>query len=107
MESDNGIIAELAYGFDNYYQCGFEVWGSLGRLISTRAYTAPAELTPKIIIETAAGIREYLLDACDHFMAMANHLAVTLDLREFDEEYEQNLLQAQYIEEIRNYKYGK
>lgn len=107
LESNNGVIAELAYGFDNYYQCGFEVWGSLGKLTSTRAYTAPVTLTPKVVVETAEGIREYLLDACDHFMSMTACLAEILDLREFEDEYKQNLLQAHYLENIRNYTYGK
>lgn len=108
LESNNGVIAELAYGFDNYYQCGFEIWGSSGKLISTRAYTAPATLIPKIVVEKKdAGSKEYLLDACDHFMAMTNYLSKILDSQEFENEHVQNLLQAYYLENIRTYTYGK
>lgn len=108
FESINGVIAELAYGFDNYYQCGFEVWGSEGRLVSTRAYTAPAALTPKIIVETnAGGLQEYLLAACDHFLAMTEHLSYLLDNKDYADEYVQNLIQARFLESIREYVYGK
>lgn len=107
LESNHGVIAELAYGFDNFYQCGFEIWGSLGKLTSTRAYTAPAGLSPKIIIETTAGIQEHYLDSCDHFMAMTEYLFHILDSGKFEEEYNQNLLQAYHLESIRNCTYGK
>lgn len=108
FESTSGVIAELAYGFDNYYQCGFEVWGSEGRLVSTRAYTAPAALAPKIIVETnTEGRQEYLLTACDHFLAMTDYLSGLLDCKDYSDEYAQNLIQAQFLESIREYVYGK
>lgn len=102
FESDGGVVAELAYGFDNYYQCGFEIWGSKGKLTSTRAYTAPAALTPKIIIETAEdGRSEVELPPCDHFNAVVNYFAKCIDNGDFSEEYEQDLLQAKMIDDIR------
>lgn len=107
LESPNGIIAELAYGFDHYYQCGFEIWGSRGKLISTRAYTAPANLKPVIIVETAsAGRNEFVLPAADHFALMVDHVANKLDNQDFDEEYRQDLLQASYIQQINDYCNG-
>ena len=107
LESTNGIIAELAYGFDHYYQCGFEIWGSRGKLISTRAYTAPANLKPVIIVETAsAGRNEFVLPAADHFALMVDHVATKLDNQDFDEEYRQDLLQASYIQQINDYCNG-
>lgn len=104
LESQNGVMAELAYGFDNFYQCGFEVWGSIGRLVSTRAYTAPANLEPKIIVETSElGLKEFLLSNADHFSLMTNHVAQLLDSRDFEDEYKQNILQASFIHQINNY----
>lgn len=104
LESTNGIIAELAYGFDHFYQCGFEIWGSRGKLNSTRAYTAPANLKPVIIVETAsAGRKEFVLPAADHFALMVDHVANKLDNQDFDDEYRQDLLQASYIQQINDY----
>jgi len=105
FDSNNGIIAQLAYGFDNFYQCGFEIWGSKGKLTSTRAYTAPTNLQPKIIIETAQdGVKEYMLETCDHFMEMTKYMVNCIDMKDFDNDYEQNLLQAKQLEEIREYE---
>jgi hypothetical protein len=102
FESESGIIAELAFGFDNYYQCGFEIWGSKGKLTSTRAYTAPATLSPKIIIETSEDGRvEIELPPCDHFNAMLDHFAECIDKGMYEGEYQQNLMQARFLNEIK------
>lgn len=101
FESESGIIAELAYGFDNYYQCGFEIWGSKGKLTSTRAYTAPPNFSPKLILETNDDGRvEVDIPPYDHFDAMVRHFAECLDSGEFEDEYRQNLLQARNLNEI-------
>ena len=103
FESENGVVAELAYGFDNYYQCGFEIWGSKGKLTSTRAYTAPAGLCPKIIIETADdGRKEFEHPSCDHFAEVVKYFAECVDCGDFEEEYNQNLLQAKMLNEMKD-----
>lgn len=104
FESKNGIVGELAYGFDNFYQCGFEIWGSKGKLTSTRAYTAPAGFQPKVVVETdECGKEEIALPSCDQFDLMLNHIVGCLDKGDFEKEYEQDLIQAEHIEKIRNY----
>ena len=103
FESENGVVAELAYGFDNYYQCGFEIWGSKGKLTSTRAYTAPAGLSPKIIIETTDdGRKEIELPSCDHFAEVVKYFAECIDGGDFEKEYNQNLLQAKMLNEMKD-----
>jgi len=104
FESKNGVVAELAYGFDNYYQCGFEIWGSKGKLTTTRAYTAPSNLQPKVVLETdESGKEELSLFSCDQFDLMLDHIVGCLDKGDFEEEYIQDLIQANHIEKIRNY----
>ena len=103
FESENGVIAELAYGFDNYYQCGFEIWGSKGKLTSTRAYTAPATLCPKVILETnEEGRKEIELPACDHFDAVVDYFAKCIDGGMYEGEYEENLIQAERLSQMKN-----
>ena len=94
LDSPQGVIAELAFGFDNYYQCGYEIWGSLGKLTTTRAFTAPAGFTPKVILEKHGRCEEILLPADDHFSNMLAHIAHSLDTGEFSGEYIQNLNQS-------------
>lgn len=102
LESKNGIIAQLSYGFDNYYQCGFEIWGSKGKLNSNRAYTAPKDYTPTLIIETNENGREEVkLKADDHFKALLCYIAKLIKNGNFEEEYIQNLRQAKILNDIK------
>lgn len=96
-----GIGAQLAYGFDNLYQCNYEVWGSRGKLTCTRAFTARADHAPGIILETAAGTRTITLDADDHFFNMLTHFASCLDNGDYEDENRQNLEQARLIEAVK------
>jgi predicted dehydrogenase len=50
--NDCGIGASIAFGFDNFYQCHYELWGSLGKITAKRAYTAKPTESPRILIET-------------------------------------------------------
>lgn len=105
FDSDLGIIAELAFGFDNYYQCNYEIWGSKGKLTVNRAFTAPPTMSPTIIIEKQDFREEIKFSPDNHFVNMINHIAKCLDLHCFEEEYSQNLQQAYYLEQIKQYSY--
>lgn len=107
LDSPQGIIAELAFGFDNYYQCGYEIWGSHGKLTTTRAFTAPADFQPLAILEKQGYREEILLPQDDHFSNMLAHIARCLDEGDFSDEYIQNLTQSRYIGQIKEYCYGK
>lgn len=39
LQGDDGIGASISFGFDNYYQCNYQIWGSSGKLTANRAYT--------------------------------------------------------------------
>ncbi|MFI8380434.1 Gfo/Idh/MocA family protein [Leeuwenhoekiella sp. NPDC079379] len=68
LKGINGIGAQIAFGFDNYYQCNYEIWGSKGKISLDRAYTPGANFSPKIILEKSGeSIREINVTPCDHF----------------------------------------
>lgn len=39
LRGENGIGASISFGFDNYYQCNYQIWGSKGKLTANKAYT--------------------------------------------------------------------
>lgn len=41
---DPKVVAQLSFGMDNSYKCDFELLGSIGSIISKRAFTAPDTL---------------------------------------------------------------
>jgi predicted dehydrogenase len=100
LDCPEGIIAELAFGFDNFYQCNYEIWGSKGKISALRAFTAPPGFKPRIIFETADGVENMEMPADNHFCNMLLHIAGRLDTGDFEDEYRQDLQQAAYIKQV-------
>jgi NDP-hexose-3-ketoreductase len=107
LDSALGVTAELAFGFDNFYQCGYEIWCSKGRLTTNRAFTAPANYNPVMFVERQGERQEVTLPCDNHFSNMVSHIAKCIDTKNHEEEYQQDLLQSKYITEVQQYVYGK
>lgn len=101
LESDSGLVSETAFGFDNFYQCNYEVWGSTGKLTAKRAFTAPPGFSPEIVVETPAGTEVLALPPDNHFANMLTHFSEAVAAQRYEEEYGENLVQAQLLEEAR------
>jgi predicted dehydrogenase len=99
LDCPEGIVAELAFGFDNFYQCNYEIWGGAGKITATRAFTAPPGFRPHIILETPEGREDMEMEADNHFRNMLLHIAACLDSGDFEDEYRQDLRQAAYIKQ--------
>jgi predicted dehydrogenase len=108
QDTRSGIFAELAFGFDNFYQCGVEIWGSLGQLKTDRLFTAPENYEPIIIIKTSEGEKKIKIDAANHFELMLFHIFDLITKHKNREvEYEQNIDQARLLQEIKTIAYEK
>jgi NDP-hexose-3-ketoreductase len=68
LANQHGIGASLAFGFDNFYQCRYELVGQKGKITSERAFTPRFDFSPKIIIETKSGIRSIEAAPDNHFV---------------------------------------
>jgi predicted dehydrogenase len=99
LENGAGLVSETAFGFDNFYQCNYEIWGSKGKLTAKRAFTAAPGFEPELLIETPAGVENRKLSADNHFANMLTHFAKVAADGEYDAEYEQNLVQAKLLKE--------
>jgi predicted dehydrogenase len=107
LESNSGIIAEVAFGFDNFYQCNVEIWGSKGKLIADRVFTAPPRFQPEIIIEKSDGKKTYQLESDNHFKKMLDHVAQSVYSKEFENDYKLNYEQALLIQQFMDIDNGK
>ena len=102
LQQNNGpLFAELAFGFDNHYQCNLELWGSKGKITATRIFTAPPGYSPAIIVETADGKETISVEPDHHFKNMLLHFHHLVTTGEgLEAEYEQNIQQARLLEAI-------
>jgi len=101
LENGCGLVSETAFGFDNYYQCSYELWGSKGKLTAKRAYTAPPGLSPEIVVETAAGTEVRAMPPDNHFSKMLSYFAASIQAGEtFEPEYAESLVQAELLQQV-------
>lgn len=66
--SRDNVVAQLSFGFDNFYQCNYEFWGSKGRLLADRAFTPKPVEKPSILWEQQGERNVYEMPADNHFV---------------------------------------
>ena len=107
LDNGRGLMAEVAFGFDHFYQCNYEMWGSKGRVLVRRAFTAPPGLPPEIVVESAQGTESRNLPPDDHFANMLTHVATCIRDQAFADEYAQCLEQARLVHQVRELGHGR
>jgi dTDP-3,4-didehydro-2,6-dideoxy-alpha-D-glucose 3-reductase len=70
QQKHGDLFSEIAFGFDHFYQCSLEIWGSKGRLTANRIFTAPPGYESEIIIESSKGTVQENIPPDNHFKNM-------------------------------------
>jgi len=109
LQQLNGpLFSEIAFSFDNFYQCNVELTGTKGKLTATRIFTAPPGFEPEIILETGSGTQIIKVPHDDHFANMLLHFSGLIsEPGNAAEEYIQNINQSRLIGEFRELAYEK
>lgn len=95
------VTAQIAFGFDHFYQNLLEIWGSKGKLTASRIFTAGPGIKATVRIEGSNGYDNLHEFEDDHFHNMLNHFSELIYTGNgLDNEYDQNVNQARLIEEI-------
>ena len=102
LKQRNGnLFAEIAFGFQHFYQCNIEIWGSKGKLSTNRIFTATPQIKPVVELETQSGKQIITLNEDKHFNNMLTHFhAVVNNSSDREDEYVQNINQSRLIHEI-------
>lgn len=101
LKSGSGSFAEVAFGFDNFYQCNYEIWGSEGKITVKRAFTPGDNFTPTITLEKQSEQFDYKVDAENHFVNILNEFVRCISENDIQNKYHEILNQARLIEEFR------
>jgi dTDP-3,4-didehydro-2,6-dideoxy-alpha-D-glucose 3-reductase len=94
--------AEISFGFDNFYQCNYEIWGSKGKLTAHRAFTAGPGFMPVITVEKQGDMHEYTLPADNHFKNSIEHFVNAVINKRVSAEVDAILKQANLQQEIKD-----
>ncbi|WP_340103287.1 Gfo/Idh/MocA family protein [Rhodohalobacter sp. 8-1] len=101
QDNSSDLFSEIAFGFDQHYQCSIDLWGSKGKLSTNRIFTAPPGYEPILKIENQNGIKELTLEPDHHFCKMLNHFYEQCLKGGSEEEAQLNLNQARLIKEFK------
>ena len=98
LANQHGVGASLAFGFDNFYQCRYELVGQTGKITAERAFTPRSDFSPKIMLETASGTRAIEAAPDNHFVNALLTFHAAMGTREAREAlYREILLQSKSL----------
>jgi predicted dehydrogenase len=103
ISSNNSVAGEIGFGFDNFYQCNYEIWGSKGKITALRAFTPQPDFSPMLIVEKDNHRREFPVPADNHFVNILKEFHCSIKAKNFEYHYKKLLNQAKLQEEIRLY----
>ncbi len=96
-----GVGAQIVFGFDHFYQCYYEIWGSTGKITAERAFTPGADFEPVIRLDRQGVVNRMPQPACNHFAAaIAEFGRIIKNPQQRREHYDAILLQSESQQKI-------
>ena len=103
LTNSRGQVAQLGFGFEHFYQCALELWGSKGRIVMERIFTAHPNITPKIRIEDGNGVQEILAESDNHFINIVSTFANEIFDKTYKDRGAELLSQARLLDQVRKF----
>lgn len=102
LKQNNGdIVSQVSFGFDNFYQCSIELWGSKGKIFTNRIFTAPPKYEPIVEVETNEGKDIIKLQPDHHFKNILKYFYNQIICKEnINDEFKQNINQSRLLKEL-------
>ncbi|MFE3497328.1 Gfo/Idh/MocA family protein [Streptomyces sp. NPDC059175] len=102
LHDENGVTAQLGFGFVHAYRSRYALWGSAGRISLEGAFTPPNGYRPVLRLERQDVREERVLPADDQFANIAVEFARTIGKGTgFEPHLEMILRQSALVEEVR------
>ena len=101
LRNAQGQVAQVAFGFDYFYQCRVELLGTKGKVSSGRVFTAPPDHAPVLTIETPEGTRTESLAPDNHYANMWRWFAAAVASGDYGPHGDVLLDQARLLGAIR------
>jgi predicted dehydrogenase len=96
-----GVAAFISFGFDNHYQCSYELWGSLGKITVNKAFTPKKDEITVIVLEKSNSSEKIEIEPSNHFELSFNSFYNKIfNCTEREVEYNNILLQSQLLDQI-------
>jgi hypothetical protein len=102
LHNQDGITGHLSFGFDNYYQCSYELWGSKGKIIAKRAFTPPPTFQPEMILEIDNKEFLYKMTEDDQFLNIFTDFSNSILKKNYSKQYDEIVNHAKLLADSRN-----
>ena len=100
-QKNGSTTAQIGFGFNNFYQNSLEIWGTQGRLLADRIFTAGPGVEPSVLIETKNGVETITSLQDNHFKNMLDYFYDLIKTRvNRNSEYADNLNQGRLLKEF-------
>lgn len=101
LKNKSGLGAHVSFGFDNFYQCYYEFWGSKGKLTAERAFTPGPDFQPSLILENNRGRQQILAEKSNHFVGALQEFHRIINFsRDRNAHYNQIIIQSRALDQI-------
>ena len=97
-----GVVSQLSFGFDNYYRCNYEFWGSKGILTAPKAFTPKPDENTKIVFESKGDVITNEIKPDNHFTNMLQMFHQGVINGDHRGHYDDILAQSKIISAVRN-----
>jgi predicted dehydrogenase len=98
--SDNNVVSQLSFGFDNFYRCNYEFWGSEGNIIAERAFTPKANDNPTMILNKNGKSEQIIMEKDNHFVNILNEFYFSIQNKNHDIHLNDILNQSRILTDI-------
>jgi len=101
LANNTGFGGSINFGFDNYYQCRFEICGSKGKIVAERAFTPSKDMNPSIYLEKNGKIGSVITKPDNHFIkAFREFYFIINETSKRQQHYDDIILQSQSLDLI-------
>ena len=101
LSGKNGIGASISFGFDNYYQCNYILWGSKGKITVEKSFTPKPDEIPTFKLETKEGIEIIESEKDNHFeKSFIEFHNIIINKEKREKHYKEILQQSKSLEKI-------
>lgn len=99
------LVAQVSFGFDQYYMCNVELWGSKGVITANRIFTSPPGEKAIIKLISDQGDKEITVPQDNHFINLLTYFANLVRApsnNKVSVEYKANINQALLIQQVKD-----
>lgn len=98
--NQHGVVSQVSFGFDNYYLCNYEIWGSRGNLKALKAFTPKPAERPVIALENSTQLQMINMEEDDHFRQILKEFHRAIVEKDYSIHFSELLEQSRVLTKI-------